>query len=162
LGKKGKEIVEAELDIDEVIDDLNTAVANEWTAAYFYWAAANVIQGIAGEEVAEYFRKQVQDELGHASELANRIAELGGVPVDMIGKVEGVAKEKLTVPSNYGDAPGFLRKALEFEGKVIGYYNNLAKKYFGKDHATYALVSRILASEVREEEELETLLGGRR
>jgi len=162
MGKKGREIVQSELNINEVVEELNRAVASEWTAAYFYWAASNVLKGFHGEEVAEFFEKQVEDELKHASKLARRINELGGVPIDMIGKVEQTSGEKLTLPNDHTDAEAFIQKALEVEGKVIEYYNRLAKKYFGKDHATYQVVSEILASEVTEEEELETLSGKKR
>jgi bacterioferritin len=157
MGKRGKEIVQAELNVKDVVNELNKAIASEWAAAYFYWVASKVLKSFHGEEVAEYFEEQVEDELGHASKLAKRVSELGGVPVDTIGKIESLASEKLTLPRDFSDAEAFIQKALELEGNVIEYYNKLAKKYFGKDYVSFQLVSEILASEVSEEEALENL-----
>ncbi len=162
MGRKGREIVQAELNIKEVIDDLNKAVASEWAAVYFFWIGSIVQEGFLGEEVAEYFGKQVQGELGHASRFAQRIIELGGQPVDMVGKVDALSLfGKLQMPRDNADAVAFVKKALEFEGKAVEYYNKLAKKYFGKDHTTYQLVASILADEVADEDELENLIGKR-
>jgi len=160
MGRKGREIVQAEIDVKGVIDDLNKAAASEWAAAYFFWVGSVVQEGFLGEEVAEYFAKQVQGELNHASMLSKRIVELGGQPVDMIGKVDSMSMfGRLPIPKDPGDAVGFVKKALEFEAKAVEYYNKLAKKYFGKDHTSYKLVSDILADEVADEDELENLIG---
>jgi len=160
MGRKGREIVQAEIDVKGVIDDLNKAAASEWAAAYFFWVGSVVQEGFLGEEVAEYFAKQVQGELNHASMLSKRIVELGGQPVDMIGKVDSMSMfGRLAIPKDPGDAVGFVKKALEFEAKAVEYYNKLAKKYFGKDHTSYKLVSDILADEVADEDELENLIG---
>mgnify|MGYP000329505686 CR=1 FL=1 len=43
MGQKGTEI--AELDVQELIQDLNRAYADEWLAAYAYTYMAQVVEG---------------------------------------------------------------------------------------------------------------------
>jgi bacterioferritin len=44
MGQKGKEILE--IDVNEVIQDLNSAYADEWLSHYQYFLYAQVIEGI--------------------------------------------------------------------------------------------------------------------
>ena len=79
MGKKGKEIVRANL--DEVIKDLTAAYADEWLAHYQYWVNARLVKGMDADMLRNVLDKQAMDELGHAQKLAERIIQLGGRPV---------------------------------------------------------------------------------
>ena len=43
MGQKGREIVK--MDVDELINILNKALADEWLAYYQYWIGAKVVKG---------------------------------------------------------------------------------------------------------------------
>ena len=51
MGKKGREV--AELNVNELVKDLNTAVADEWNAFYQYWICALIAEGVDAPTVAE-------------------------------------------------------------------------------------------------------------
>lgn len=156
MGKTGTSIVE--VNTKELIGDLNRALANEWLAAFQYWAASNAVSGFEGQGIAEFLREQVQDELEHANLLAKRIVELGGMPVSHPIQLSKVASIPYVEPRVRADAKAILANALKVERQVIQEYNALAKKTFGKDPVTYGIVTKILAGEVSEEEEIENLL----
>jgi len=80
MGKKGREIVQAKIDVNIVISDLNKAYADEWCAHFQYWLAAHWVSGINADAVSSRLTTQSADELMHAERFANRIIELGGVP----------------------------------------------------------------------------------
>ena len=158
MGKKGREIVD--LDIKKLIEDLNRAYADEWLAHFYFLHAAHVVSGINSEEIAEIFRKSAADELGHADKLAQRIIQLGGVPV---AKIEDLANassmKKINLPRDTSDLNGFIRAFLEAERSAIDSYSDLLKKTHQKDTVTHELIEHILEDEVGDEEEFENLLG---
>ena len=60
MGQKGREIVE--IDTKEVINDLNSAYADEWLAHFQYFLFAQVIEGIDAETLKKELEKQSMDE----------------------------------------------------------------------------------------------------
>lgn len=163
MGTKGRQVVE--LDVDRLIGELKKAYVDELLAFYSYWITAIVAEGFDGEELAEHFKEEAQDELGHARRLAERILELGGDPVVHPSQWEAGANAPWTAPrADRTDAAGMLADQLKAEANAIEAYNRIAKMTFGKDPVTYNLVTELLADEVRHEEFLENLLGrgGRR
>lgn len=161
MGTKGRQVVE--LDVDQLIGELKKAYLDELLAFYSYWITAIVAEGFHGEELAEHFKEEAEDELGHARRLAERILELGGDPVVHPSQWEAGANAPWTAPrANRADAEGMLADQLKAEASAIETYNRIAKMTFGKDPVTYNLVTELLADEVRHEEFLENLLGGKR
>ena len=79
MGTKGKEIVN--LDVKALINELNKALADEWLAYYQYWAGAQVVTGLLRGPVVAELNEHAADELKHANMLAERIVQLGGVPL---------------------------------------------------------------------------------
>jgi bacterioferritin len=156
VGKTGTSIVE--LNAKELIADLNRALANEWLAAFQYWAAGNAVGGFEGKGIAEFLEEQVEDELEHANLLAKRIVQLGGLPISHPIQLTKIASIPYVEPRARSEARTILANALKVERQVIQEYHALAKKTFGKDPVTYGIVTQILAGEVAEEEEIENLL----
>ena len=158
MGKKGREIVE--LDIKQMIADLNRVYADEWLAHFYFLHAAHMVSGINSEEIAEVFRQAAADELGHAAKIADRIIQLGGVPV---AKIEDLAEashmRKVNFPRETSDLKGFIKVFLEAERIAIDSYSELLKKTHQKDIVTHELIEHILEDEVADEEEFENLLG---
>jgi bacterioferritin len=56
MGQKGREILE--IDVNEVINDLNSAYADEWLAHYQYFLYAQIIEGIDAETLKEKLEQQ--------------------------------------------------------------------------------------------------------
>ncbi len=158
MGKKGREIVE--LDLKQLIQELNRVYADEWLVHFYFLHAAHMVSGINSEEIAEVFKKSAADELGHAAKIADRIIQLGGVPVPKIEDLANTSHmRKVTFPKDTSDLKGFIKVFLEAERAAITSYNDLLKKTVQKDVVTHELIEHLLEDEVADEEEFENLLG---
>lgn len=161
MGEKGRAIVE--LNVAELVAELKRAYLDELLAFYSYWLTAQVAEGWHGEELAEHFQQEANEELGHAKKLAMRIIELGGDPVIHPRDWEAGANAPWTAPRpNWADADGMVEDQIRAERGAIETYNRLAKMTFGKDPVTYRLATELLEDEVRHEEFLEALVAKRR
>jgi bacterioferritin len=154
MGTKGKEIVG--MDVNELLDLLYKAFADEWFAYYQYWLGAKVVRGPMKDAVAAELLQHATEELMHADMVANRIIQLGGKPV--------------TEPKKWYDWSGcgydppedayvgvILKQNIKGERCAITYYNELLQKTRDKDMVTYNMVLTILEQEVEHEEDLESL-----
>lgn len=158
MGEMGRKIVG--LDIDDLLNDLRVAYANEWLAHYYYSAGAHLVSGINGEFLSQMMRTGATEELGHADRIAERMAALGGEPPSGLAEIAELATvPKLEVPAKRSDHEAWLRSVLEVERHVIGEYQALTEKTRHTDPVTHELAEELLAAEVAEEEELENLLG---
>ncbi len=153
MGTKGIEIVG--MDVQELLELLNRAYADEWFAYYQYWLGAKVVRGPMKEAVIAELVQHSADELRHADMLANRIVQLGGTPVT---KPEDWYKW-----TNCGyDAPEdpFVKTILEQNIKgeqcAIMTYQKLVKLTATVDPVTYNIVLQILQDEVEHEEDLQS------
>lgn len=75
MGKAARAI--AGKDVDKVIDALNKALADEWLAYMQYWFAEKLVNETYIRETLEDVAKE---ELEHATELTERIIQLGESP----------------------------------------------------------------------------------
>jgi len=64
----------------ELIRGLNEDLAAEWGTVIRYTYQAGKSYGILGAELREIFKREIQDELGHATFLTDVITDLGGEP----------------------------------------------------------------------------------
>ena len=157
MGKKGREIVT--LNVQELIDDLTRAYADEWMAHYYYMLAANLVTGPHSHEFSEILKDQSEGELEHANKLAQRILELGGEPLRQFSQVaDKTGSPPFRMPENTSDIPALIQAVLELERYAIGVYHSMVEKTRHHDSVTHELMEEILADEVREEEEWENLL----
>jgi len=156
MGKEGTKV--AALDVKDVIKDLNRAYADEWLAYYSYWYMSQVTTGMGYEDMSEFLGKIAKDEIEHAGEVANRILELGGVPISNPMELEKNANAPYPKPpKNTSDYKGIIKVVTDAEAGAIDVYNKIAAKTQGKDHVTYQLVCHILSEEVQHEEMFEDL-----
>jgi bacterioferritin len=156
MGKKAREIVE--VDIKDLIADLNRAYCDEWLAYYAWWYMARTVDGKGYEDMAEFLDKISKDELEHATELADRIIELGGLPINSLSIIEKNANSPYPgVMKNLHDYDQIIDIVTAAEAGAIEVYNKIAKKTFGKDHDTYQLVTHIMGEEIGHEETFENL-----
>jgi bacterioferritin len=155
MGTRGREIVD--MDVKQLVKRLNKAFSDEWLAYYQYWIGAKVVKGPMKEAVIAELIQHAADELRHSDMLAQRIIQLGGIPVT---KPEDWYKH-----TNCGyEAPDdpFVRKVLEQniagEQCAISTYKKLVNQTMGKDPVTYNIILQILQDEVAHEEDLQAEL----
>lgn len=154
MGTRGREIVG--MDVNEIIKELNKALADEWLAYYQYWIGAKVAKGpMRGAVVAE-LEEHAGEELEHAGMLVERIIQLGGTPV--------LSPEDWYKKTNCGYDPPMdphVKKLLEQNIKgeqcAIDVYQKLSIVLKDKDPITYQMVLEILEDEIEHEQELEAL-----
>lgn len=160
MGKKGREIVK--VDVNELINELNKAYADEWIAYYYYKWAANVVTGIEAPIVAKELSRIAEEEEEHAKELADRILELGGEPERNFENLTKIANcPKVAFPKDVSDLKGFITAVIEGERCAIEVYSRLIKKIapcYDKDIKTFHLIEHILSEEIEHEEAFENLL----
>ncbi|MBD3360195.1 ferritin [Candidatus Peregrinibacteria bacterium] len=155
MGTKGRELVK--MDVDELIELLNKALADEWLAYYQYWTGAKVVEGaMRGEAEAELI-EHANDELRHADMLVERIIQLGGVP--LLDPKEWYEKTNCEyLPPTDPSVIKILEQNIEGEQCAIDVYRKLTELTRDKDEITYFMVLEILKDEVEHEEDLQTLL----
>jgi len=157
MGKQARAIVD--LSLKELVNELNKAYADEWLAFYLYWYMAQVVSGRAYEDIKEMLEKLAKDELEHATEVADLIIKLGGLPIANPMDLEKNANAPYMMPpKNTADINRIIRIVTEAEAGAIEAYSKIAKKTLGKDNVTYQLVTHILSEEVDHEETFENLL----
>jgi bacterioferritin len=154
MAQKGREIVK--MNVDELINLLNRALADEWLAYYQYWIGAKVVKGPMKDAVIAELDLHATEELAHAVLLTTRIVQLGGTPV--LSPAEWM---KIT---NCGyDAPEdpYVGKVLEQnimgEQCAIKTYNHLLDLTREGDPVSYNMILGILSQEVEHEEDLDAL-----
>jgi len=144
------------MNVDELINLLNKALADEWLAYYQYWIGAKVVKGPMKDAVIAELDLHATEELSHAVLLTTRIVQLGGTPV--------LSPEEWMKITNCGyDAPTdpFVEKVLEQNIKgeqcAIKVYSNLLDLTREGDPVTYNIILTILSQEVEHEEDLDAL-----
>ena len=155
MALKGISILKG-IDAKEVVELLNRAYADEWLAYYQYFIEAKVIKGIMKDAVVAELTQHANDELRHATLIADRIMQLGGTPL--------LHPEEWLHQTNCGyDAPvnpdvlTILEQSIKGEQCAISTYSELLDRTREKDIVTYDIVSQILADEVEHEEDLTAL-----
>ena len=79
MGTVGRALVGEK--VEQVIEMLNKALADEWLAYYQYWIGAKVAVGPMRGAVTVELEEHATEELGHALLLVERILQLGGTPL---------------------------------------------------------------------------------
>ncbi|WP_022671220.1 ferritin-like domain-containing protein [Hippea alviniae] len=155
MGSKGIEIVG--MDVNEVINLLNKAYADEWLAYYQYWLGAKLVKGPMKDAVITELTEHANDELRHADMVANRIIQLGGTPILEPKKWYDFTNCGYDAPSN-PVVEEILRQNIKGEQCAISVYKSLLEITHMKDPITYNLALQILEDEVEHEEDLQSLM----
>lgn len=155
MGTKGREIVG--MDVNELIKELNKALADEWLAYYQYWIGARVAVGQMRNAVVEELEEHAQEELEHAEMLVERILQLGGTPLLDPADWYKETNCKYEIPSD-PKVKVLLEQNIRGEQCAIEVYNKLVNMTRDVDPITYNMVLEILEDEVEHEEDLEALL----
>jgi len=154
MGQIGRSIVK--MDVGELLNLLNKALADEWLAYYQYWIGAKVVKGPMKDAVIAELTLHATEELSHAELIATRIIQLGGVPV-----LSPVEWSKIT---NCGyDEPTdpyvevILDQNIKGEQCAIRTYSKLLDITREADPVTYNIILTIISQEVEHEEDLSAL-----
>ncbi len=136
------------MDKAALIDGLNRDLAGELQAIVMYIHYAAAATGVERLELAEFFEREIQDELRHALFLANKITALGGTPTD----------EPLPVPKASSNRE-MIKNVLDAEVRTIAAYSERVKQAeeFG-DLGLANDLQDIVSDETRHKEEAEKLL----
>jgi bacterioferritin len=141
---------------DRVLELLEEAYFDELETIQNYIAHSENLQTVLGEELAEMFRQDVQEELGHAQELAARIHTLGGqVP----GSAEFTpTQDSLQPPEDSTDVLSVIDGALDEETNAQEIYRELAEVAGDSgDFVTEDLAIRLLEDEENHASDLRDL-----
>lgn len=144
------------MDRNELIKQLNQALADEWLAHYQYWLGAKVLTGPLKEAIIEELQEHSEDELRHAGMLADRILELGGTPLlnpQEWFKVTGCGYAEPKDPSS----AKILEQNIKGEICAIEFYTALLKQIKDHDPKTHEMLLEILDDEIEHRDDLQAL-----
>ncbi|MGI8461009.1 MAG: ferritin-like domain-containing protein [Solirubrobacterales bacterium] len=101
--------------------------------------------GVRAQEIKESLKTDIQEELGHATEFAERIKDLWGV---VPGSLEFSAEQSyLQPPEHQTDIVSVIRGVIEAEGGAIDFYNEIIECTEGVDPVTNDMMIAILRDE---------------
>lgn len=155
MGTRAREIIG--MDVDELVELLNKALADEWLAYYQYWVGAKVAAGPMRGAVTAELVEHADDEARHAEMLAERIVQLGGTPVLRPEDWYEVTNCGYNVPED-PYVMTLLDQNIEGEQCAIDVYEKLAKLTKDTDAVTYNMVLEILTDEIEHEDDLQALV----
>ena len=131
---------------DRVIDLLKRAYGDEMETVMNYQTLSIVLDGIHAEEIKESLRADVQEELGHADRIGQRLKQLDAQPP---GSEEFVARQNtLQPPANSTDVLAVIDGVLDAENDAIQTYRDLVEAAReANDPVTEDLAVTLLADE---------------
>ena len=130
---------------EEIVELLKKAYWMEIETVMSYITNSDNPDGIRAREIVESLQEDVQEELGHAQEFANRIKELYGV---VPGSLEFTPEQSyLQPPETQTDVVHIIRGVIEAETGAIEHYNRIIEVTEGVDPVTQDMVIAILRDE---------------
>jgi bacterioferritin len=130
---------------DELIALLKKAYWMEIETVMSYITNSVNPDGVRAQEIIESLQTDIQEELGHAQEFANRIKELYGV---VPGSLEFSAEQSyLQPPEQQTDIVHVIKGVIEAETGAIEHYNKIIEFTEGIDPVTNDMVIAILRDE---------------
>ena len=130
---------------EQIIELLTKAYWMEIETVMSYIANSVNPDGVRAQEIIEALRQDIQEELGHAQQFANRIKELYGV---VPGSLEFSAEQAfLQPPERQTDIVHVIRGVIQAETGAIEHYNRIIEACDGVDWVTQDMVIAILADE---------------
>ena len=130
---------------EELIELLKKAYWMEIETVMSYIANSINPDGVRAQEIIESLQGDVQEELGHAQQFANRIKELYGV---VPGSLDFTAEQSyLQPPDHQTDIVHVIKGVIEAETGAIEHYNRIIEFTDGVDFVTQDMVIAILRDE---------------
>ncbi|GAD51367.1 rubrerythrin [Halarchaeum acidiphilum MH1-52-1] len=130
----------------EVIRLLKKAYQDEIETVMNYMSNSIVLDGVRAEEIKESLQTDIQEELGHAEELGNRLKQLEEAPPGS-GAFEAT-QDTLQPPADTTDVLSVIEGVLDAENDAIDTYRALVHAAADADDpVTEDLATTILADE---------------
>jgi bacterioferritin len=129
----------------ETLELLEKAYWMEIETVMSYVANSINPDGVRAQEIRESLEEDIQEELGHAQQYANRIKELDGV---VPGSEQFKAEQSfLQPPEEQTDVVHVIKGVIEAESGAIEHYNRIIEVTDGVDWVTQDMVIEILRDE---------------
>ena len=129
----------------EILELLEHAYWMEIETVMSYIANSINPDGVRAQEIRESLEEDIQEELGHAQQYANRIKELDGV---VPGSEQFKAEQSfLQPPDEQTDIVHVIKGVIEAESGAIEHYNRIVKETDDVDPVTQDMVIAILRDE---------------
>lgn len=142
-------------DREVIIDQLNKALATEWTCVLRYRRHYYCATGINSEPIKRHFLEHANEEQVHAGKLAERIVQLGGEPdlnpANFLEKSHAQYVEGTSMVD-------MIKENLIAERIAVDAYRELARFLGERDPTTRKIIEEILAQEEEHADELRDLL----
>jgi bacterioferritin len=130
---------------EELIGLLQKAYWMEIETVMSYISNSINPDGVRAQEIVESLQQDIQEELGHAQQFAQRIKELYGV---VPGSLEFTAEQTyLQPPEHQTDIVHVIKGVIEAETGAIEHYNRIIEFTDGLDWVTQDMVITILHDE---------------
>ena len=130
---------------DHIVEMLQKAYWMEIETVMSYIANSVNPDGVRAQEIIESLEKDIQEELGHAQQFAQRIKELYGV---VPGSMEFAAEQSyLQPPEEQTDIVHVIRGVIEAETGAIEHYTRIIEETDAIDPVTQDMVIDILHDE---------------
>jgi bacterioferritin len=130
---------------ERVVELLRKAYWMEIETVMSYLAASVNLDGVRAQEIKESLSEDIEEELGHAKQFAERIKELYGV----VPGSEGFAAEQsfLQPPEHQTDIVHVIRGVIKAETGAIEHYTRVIEETEGIDPVTQDMTIAILRDE---------------
>ena len=130
---------------NELIELLKKAYWMEMETVMSYITNSINPDGVRAQEIIESLQADIQEELGHAQQFANRIKELYGV---VPGSMDFTPEQSyLQPPEHQTDIVHVIKGVIEAETGAIEHYNRVIEFTDGVDYVTQDMVIAILRDE---------------
>jgi bacterioferritin len=130
---------------EELIELLKKAYWMEIETVMSYISNSINPDGVRAQEIVESLQEDIQEELGHAQQFAQRIKELYGVvPGSQVFTAE---QSYLQPPEHQTDIVHVIKGVIEAETGAIEHYNRIIEFTDGLDWVTQDMVIAILHDE---------------
>jgi bacterioferritin len=130
---------------EQIVEMLAKAYWMEIETVMSYLANSVNPDGVRAQEIIASLRQDIQEELGHATQFANRIKELYGiVPGSMGFQAE---QSYLQPPVHQTDIVHVIEGVIEAETGAIDFYNQIIERTEKSDPVTNDMVIAILHDE---------------
>jgi len=130
---------------EQIIEMLTKAYWMEIETVMSYIANSVNPDGVRAQEIIESLKEDIQEELGHAQQFANRIKELYGVVPSSVDFTP--EQTYLAPPEHQTDVVHVIKGVIEAESGAIEHYNQIIELTEGVDPVTNDMVIAILRDE---------------
>ncbi len=142
-------------DAAKTVEILQTVLATELVCVLRYTLHSITASGLSSQGAKTEFAEHAKEEHEHAVAVAERIAQLGGVPNF---NPEGLASRSASQFSEGSDLVDMIRENLIAERIAVEHYQELTRYFADQDPTTRVLMESILAVEEEHASDMHDLL----